>query len=85
MKGLATAQWINVNWNNRSVLVIFYIVRIDWPILQLLVGLMASRQAVREVSQQKKYDWGSKFLKFSMGYTIWTFILFNITAMQLQH
>ena len=46
MKGLNMVQWINLNWNNRSVLACQYSVL--WgkfgPILLLLVGLMAGWQ-----------------------------------------
>ena len=44
------AQWINFNWNNRSVLVHQYSVlgeKTD-PIFLALVGLMAGRQASRQ-------------------------------------
>ena len=47
MEGLTVAQWINVNQNNRSVLVCQYSVLREktGPIFLLLVGLTAGRQA----------------------------------------
>ena len=61
MKGLGMVQWINLNWNNRSVSVYRYSVLWEktGPIFLPLVGLMAGRQM--------KYWWVSKFLKFSTG------------------
>ena len=46
MKRLTMAQWINLNWNNRSVLAHQYSVLQEKAglILQLLVGLTAGRQ-----------------------------------------
>ena len=50
MKGLTMAQWINLNRNNRSVLVHPHSVLGEktGPILLPLVGLMAGRQAGRQ-------------------------------------
>ena len=48
------AQWINFNWNNRSVLACRYSVTLEKtdPILPPLVGLMAGRQARRKAERQ---------------------------------
>ena len=78
-------QWINLNWNNISVLVCQYsYCEKKGPILPPLVGLMAGMQAGREADQQMKFGWILKFLKFYTGLIIQTFILFNIIAMLLQ-
>ena len=48
------AQWINFNWNDRSVLACRYSImlkRTD-PILPPLVDLMAGRQAGRKTERQ---------------------------------
>ena len=47
-------QWINLNWNNRSVLAHRYSVLGEktGPILLLLVGLMAGREAGRLVGRR---------------------------------
>ena len=56
MKGLTMAQWIYLNWHNRSVLAHWYSVLSEKTglILLLLVGLTTGRQT--------KYRWISKFL-----------------------
>ena len=82
MKEFTMTQWINLNWNNRSVLAHWHSVlkEKNCTYTSLLVCLMAGRQAGR----QMKYGWILTFLKFSTGWIIWTFILFNITTMLLQ-
>ena len=64
MKGLAIVQWINLKWNNRSVLAHQYSVLAEetGPILLSLVGLKAGRQAVM---QADKIQVEFKILKFS--------------------
>ena len=54
MKGLTRAQWINLNRNNRSVLVSRYSVLLEkiGPILPLLVGPMAGREGGREAGRR---------------------------------
>ena len=71
MKGFTKVQWINLNWNNRSVLASRYSVvgEKTSPILLPLVGLTAGgkREAGRPAGQQTKCRWVLKFLKFSTG------------------
>ena len=54
MKGLTRAQWINLNRNNRSVLVNRYSVLQEkiGPILPPLVGLTTGREGGREAGRQ---------------------------------
>ena len=59
------------------------IVRKNDPILLLLVGLTAGRQATSQAGRQNTDV--SKFLKFSTFWTIHALILYNIIAMLLQY
>ena len=67
MKGLTIAQWINLNWNNSSVLEHQYSVLREKtvPILPRLVGLMVGREAVR-LADEIGVDF-KIYLKFSTG------------------
>ena len=56
----------------------------NWPYPPTSSGTYG-RQACRNAGQETKYGQVSKFLKFSLGQTIWAFILFKITAMLLQY
>ena len=53
MKGLTIVQWINLKWNNRSVLARRYSVLAEetGPILLSLVGLKAGRQVVMQADK----------------------------------
>ena len=83
------AQWINLNCNNRSVLVHRYSV-LGGPILLLLVGLMAGREGGREggreVSMLADKMWvGFEIFKILCRLNYSSFILFVITGMLLQY
>ena len=77
------AQWINLNGNNRSVIVHRYSTLSEkaGPVLLPLVGFMAGRLA----GWQTKCRWISKFLKFSTGQTICIFTSFNIIIILLYY
>ena len=68
MKGLTTMQWINLNWNKRSelVLISYYCEKKTSLILLLLLVLrQGGRQACRQASRQMKYGWVSNALNSS--------------------
>ena len=63
------AQWINLNWNNRSMLAHRYSVLGEKtsPIHPPLVSIMGGREEGRLAGWLIKYRWVLKFLKFSTG------------------
>ena len=78
-------QWINLNCNNRPVLVHRYSV-LGGPILLLLVGLMAGREGRREGSMPAGKMWvGFEIFEIPCRLNYSGFILFVITAMLLQY
>ena len=80
MKGLTMTQWVNLNWNNKSVIVQYSVLSEKaGPMLLPLVGHTAGRLA----GWLMKCRWISKFLKFSTGQTICIFTSFNIVIILL--
>ena len=75
MKELTVVQWANSEWHICVSVSIFRIVRKNWHYPPTTSGTYS-----RQTGRQTKYGWDSKFFKSSTGWTIWAFILFNITA-----
>ena len=74
-------QWINFNWNNRSVLVHrFSVLEKNQPYLPT-AGVSYGREGGRDLGRHTKCRWFFENLKFCTGKAIRAFILFVITAM----
>ena len=92
IKGLTTVQWINLNWNNRSVLVHQYSVLWETigPILPPQVGLTTKRQGGREGGQAGRRNmggFGNFKLLYRLNYSDFYFVWYhcNFTAVLNLH